>query len=334
MIGRWLSGDRSAFDADPRTLAVVAVATLAAALVAAFGWDQLSSGGRYEVAAVFEDSGGLRTGATVTVAGVEIGEVRRIDPDFSLGQVVVTLALDEDVEVGADARAAIAPNTVLGGFHVRLQGPVEGPLLADLPDDERRIPIERTRASFTVVEALEATTETVDRLDLDALDTVLDRVGDVASSDPEAFVRLADRFVDLEGLVEDHHEELVDLLDQGSHLVATLRTRDEEVLDLADQVADVIGRLVDRRTLIADALGDGRQAIDRFSDLLEASDDDVRATLDHLDTLLTITDERLDEINEGLTVMPGGLHGLADGGASGSWLHVVLDSLIMLPMLR
>lgn len=66
----------------------------------------------YEVKAVFSDVGGLRTGAVVTVAGVEVGKVSRIVLKDYQGQV--TLFLDARLRLRADSIASIRTRGLIG----------------------------------------------------------------------------------------------------------------------------------------------------------------------------------------------------------------------------
>src|SRR5690606_24625958 len=99
------------------------------------------------------------------LAGVEVGEVTGVFPDFSMGQVVVTWEVDRGVDVGSLAEAKIALGSLLGGNYIKLSGPVEEPFMADLPVEQRRIPLERTSETVGVIEAFDAATRTIDELD-------------------------------------------------------------------------------------------------------------------------------------------------------------------------
>ena len=80
-------------------------------LLFAFLWT--NSGGRipllsddgYRVSASFERTGGLSSGADVRLAGVPVGKVTDIDPDFQRGHVVVTFEVDRGVEIGPETTA-------------------------------------------------------------------------------------------------------------------------------------------------------------------------------------------------------------------------------------
>lgn len=319
-------GDLSLQDLDPKALGTVAIAALAALLAAVFGVGELGLlEDRYEATAVFDDGGGLREGASVRVAGVEVGEVTAITPDFDRGQVVVTFAVDREVDLGRDATARIAPNTVLGGFHLRVAGPVEPPFLADLPREQRRIPLARTTVSFTVVDTLESATRTVDRLDVPAIDALIERLGDVIERDQDDYFALMARIRELSVLVVDREEEIAQLVAQGRDVTATLRARDQEVLDLAVTAGRVLDRLEERRDQLAVLLGDGSRAVDRFTDVLVDNRATLQALLDDLEPVLEVTGRREDDLRRTLVQLPTGFDELADAGRDGDWLDIVAE---------
>ncbi len=93
-----------------------------------------------EVIAYFEDSAGLFVGNDVGILGVAVGKITSIEPDGD--QVKVTMEVDDDYDVPADAGAVVVARSVATDRYVELT-PVysKGPTLED--GDE--IAIERTR---------------------------------------------------------------------------------------------------------------------------------------------------------------------------------------------
>ena len=98
------------------------------------------SGGKMEVVAYFEDSAGLFVGNDVGILGVTVGKITSIEPDGD--QVKVTMEVDDDYDVPADAGAVVVARSVATDRYVELT-PVyrKGPKMED--GDE--IGLERTR---------------------------------------------------------------------------------------------------------------------------------------------------------------------------------------------
>jgi phospholipid/cholesterol/gamma-HCH transport system substrate-binding protein len=81
-----------------------------------------SGGGVYHVDARFENIGGLKVKAPVTMAGVEVGRVKAIGYDTKTFQAVVTLGINTDYdEIPDDTFAKILTAGLLGEQYIGLE---------------------------------------------------------------------------------------------------------------------------------------------------------------------------------------------------------------------
>jgi phospholipid/cholesterol/gamma-HCH transport system substrate-binding protein len=81
----------------------------------------LGSQPKYEVTAVFDNVGDLKVGARVSMSGVEVGRVRRIDLDAAEQKAVVFMRLSTDFKrIPNDSSASIYTQGILGGKFVGL----------------------------------------------------------------------------------------------------------------------------------------------------------------------------------------------------------------------
>ncbi len=75
----------------------------------------------YDVTAKFDNIGDLKVGAPVSMSGVEIGRVARIDLDFKEYKAVVVLRLNAKYnQIPTDSDASIYTQGLLGGKYVGL----------------------------------------------------------------------------------------------------------------------------------------------------------------------------------------------------------------------
>ncbi|HEU5084911.1 MAG TPA: MCE family protein [Acidimicrobiales bacterium] len=211
-----------------------------------------SDGGTYEVVARFGRAVAVYEQSDVKVMGVTVGHVRDIEIDGD--EIVVTLAVDDDVPLPADATVAVAPVSLIGERDVVLP--------AWKPGDERLEPgsvigRERTIVPVEPDEALQAVTDLVGALDPDSVNELL-------TSSARA----------LEGNGATINRALVQL----SRLIPTLAEQDEELLAIAgdvDRLAAVvrareaeIGRLLEDFSTVAGVLDQERQEIIEFVDAM------------------------------------------------------------------
>lgn len=103
------------------TVGLFVVAGLAALayLSIQVGGVSYSGSGGLTIFATFDEIGGLRVRAPVAVAGVTVGQVKKIELDEDL-RARVTLELDGDLELTADTSAGIRTSGLLGDQFIAL----------------------------------------------------------------------------------------------------------------------------------------------------------------------------------------------------------------------
>jgi phospholipid/cholesterol/gamma-HCH transport system substrate-binding protein len=79
---------------------------------------EVLGGGGYELHALFTNVGGLKEGATVVIAGVDVGRVRSISLENYRADVV--LRIREDLEVQEDAIASIKTKGLIGEKYIQI----------------------------------------------------------------------------------------------------------------------------------------------------------------------------------------------------------------------
>jgi len=77
--------------------------------------------GGYPVIARFENIGGLKVRAPVTMSGVRIGRVEEIGFDNEIFEAVVTLTINENYKLPKDSNASIFTSGLLGEQYVALE---------------------------------------------------------------------------------------------------------------------------------------------------------------------------------------------------------------------
>ena len=79
---------------------------------------EIFGGEGYNVQAVFSDSGGLRTGSAVEIAGVEVGRVKSVSlEDY---QAKIMIHLSQDVKIQEDSIASIKTKGLIGEKYVEI----------------------------------------------------------------------------------------------------------------------------------------------------------------------------------------------------------------------
>ena len=290
-------------DVDQAFMGIVAVVLVASLGLGAFAFGTLEvGGGGYSLSAVFPTTGGIEKGAEVRVAGVSVGEVTGVSPDFEAGQVVLRFEVDDDVDLGPDTRAEIAAATLLGGYYLRLSGPVEAPYLADLPADDarRRIPLERTTAPASLIRTLSDTTEQVEALDIEAINDVLRQVAGATDRNKDLVPQLVEHLTTAGAALQARDQELRELVANGQAIAGTLADRDAEIVELVDAATVLLDTLTARRDALATVLGTGSEAVADLTRTITEHRASIDAILADGHVLLDGVDSQIGTINTGL----------------------------------
>lgn len=117
----------------------------------AIGWLSLEVGGMsyrgplgMELVASFDEIGGLRERAPVTIAGVKVGQVKAIGLDADGARARVLLDVDPRLKLPVDTAAAIRTSGVLGDKFLALEPGAEEEVLK--PGEE----IDRTESALSL----------------------------------------------------------------------------------------------------------------------------------------------------------------------------------------
>ncbi|WP_300457344.1 outer membrane lipid asymmetry maintenance protein MlaD [Desulfobacula sp.] len=87
-------------------------------LFAVLGEIRLLPDNRYSVHAFFTSVSGLKTGARVEMAGVEIGTVARISIDAERLMAKVEFSIDEHIELSEDVIASVKTSGIIGQKYI------------------------------------------------------------------------------------------------------------------------------------------------------------------------------------------------------------------------
>ncbi|WP_245642638.1 MlaD family protein [Nonomuraea candida] len=315
-------------DRNKHAVGLVSLATLAVLLVTTFlvGNLGLLEGG-YVVSGVFADSGGLRTGNDVRVAGVRVGKVTEVRADYGQGHVVVTWKVDDGVRLGRATRADITLSNLLGGRYVKLSGPVAPPYLDQLPEERRRIPVERTGVPTLINDAVKDATRLVERLDTGAVDDLLAELGKLDVVKRGRVTRLLDDIGDLADTISRSEPQLQRLIDNGTKVMELLEKKDRQLGRLIDAVDVMLTELRTRRNELRTLLGDGSELVRSTTRLIDEHEGSLIEVLDDnaaITTRLSGSNERLNTL---LAWAGPTFSGLATMGGQGPWLEAIATGL-------
>ena len=314
---------RSFRDRNPVVIGIVSITVLGIFVAAAFAvglFHVLEK--TYTVRGVFRDAAGIRGGDDVRVAGVEAGRVVKVKADRRAGHVIIEFKVNQGVQLGPETHAEVALATLLGTKFLRLSGPVHAPYLEDMPDDERVIPVERTKTPFDVFELTTVGTRSIQATDTEKLNQLVQQLATITEGKQETIADLVEGIGKFSTALTDRDSQLRSLLDRADRLSALLDEKDQTITGLIDQSQAVLDLVTNRRQDIARGLRATNTAVGQLSGILSAHKSQVDLLLETIHPTIDILDRRQGDLDRTLTWFGLGALGLSKAASHGPWADV------------
>ncbi|MDL9936498.1 MCE family protein [Gordonia sp. ABSL1-1] len=235
--------------------------------------------------AYFDDAGGLVTGDIVSVAGINVGTIESIElADTDQGKKVkVGFRMQDTVEIGNQSQAAIKTETVLGRRNLTLI-PNGGERLK--PGDS--IPVGQTISPYSLQDALEGASSTIEETDTDQLNQAL-RVLSVTFSDTPSQVQGAVNGVArLSKAVADRDNELRTLLSKANQVSRIVGDRNQQINRLLIDANSLLGEVQMRRAALAQLITGLRDVSRQLSGFITENNEQLKPVLEKFNRLTQI----------------------------------------------
>lgn len=243
-----------------------ALTGLLAALVALSGCGVVGGGDTYEIVAYFPRAVSLYESGAVQVLGLPAGEVA--DIEVMGDRVKVTLAVDSDIPLPSDVRAAIAPQSLIGERRIQLFPPFQQG--DELAQDGHEIAIEDTVIPVEPDEALAALKEFLDALDPNGVGRLIDNASATLDGQGEDLGGALEELSELVGNIEDNDDAVIRIAERFDDFTSTLLTRESQLAQVLDDFAVVADVLAEERgeieSLISGLAGLSGEGLDLVSE--------------------------------------------------------------------
>jgi phospholipid/cholesterol/gamma-HCH transport system substrate-binding protein len=206
----------------------------------------------YTVQVVFLDVLDLVPQSGVRVADVPVGRVEEI----VLGEdwtAVVTISVNGDVDLPANAVAAIQQSSLLGEKFVELAPPGNEEPRGTL-DDGARIPLDRTNRNVEVEELLGALSLVLNGGGLAQLQTINHELGDALEGRESELKATLDELDTFVGGLDEQRAEIQRALDSADSLAASLAERTETITKALDTIGPGLDVIDEQRDLLLSML--------------------------------------------------------------------------------
>lgn len=278
-----------------------------------------------DYSAAFSESGGLRRGDDVRVAGLTIGTVEEVRIE---GTHVAVAFNVEDVELGDETRAAIKSDNALGRKFVQLVPGGDG-----LSQD---IPIERTVAPYGVTQALSDLTATTGELDVEQLAASFDSVSAMFADTPPELREALRGVGRLSATISSRDAELQQLFEKARGVTGVLAERNQEITQLMTDGSAFFSEIQARRLVIHQLLVNTRLVAKELVGLVEDNQATLAPALAELEGVIALLDRNEDNLEYAVQHLGGFIRALGEAVGGGPFFYAYLQNLApadMVPVL-
>ncbi|MUL67457.1 mammalian cell entry protein [Mycobacterium sp. CBMA 234] len=319
-----------------RILIAIGATALAALVVAALvAAAPLVARGPITVTAHFKDAVGLYRGNAVSVLGMPVGKVTKVETKAKY--VEVTIQIDRDTAIPADVTAVTVSASLLTDRHIELTPPYEGG--AKLRDGDL-VGLGNTRTP----------------VEFDKTLSVIDKLGTALRGDPKGggplgdLVNLGARITTANGTeIKSTLDELSQALKVGpdggtrtqkniqqivtnlADLTASAAGKDAAIRQFGSNVRQLSDLLADQNLGSGDTGAKANEILQRMADLLDRHRDQLRGTFSDARTITTTLADNRRELEEILDVAPltvDNIYNMIDPNAGSIRVHLMTDKML------
>ena len=309
---------------SPILIGILSILGITAGTTFAFSIDKIPAIKQaYEIKGEFADAAGLNSENQVRVAGVKVGTVAEIVLEGD--KVVVTMEIDNGIEVSEDALAEIKLATILGTKFVELQGDGEAPFL----EEGDVITLDRTAVPYEIYQASNQGTTVLEGLNGPRLNRMLEELTTLLDVSQDELGAALEGLNQLGGSLNANQEHLRGLLAGSDDLTAAL-----------DEAAPDINRLVDASNTVLESLASKREDIQSLlevtkvmagdlTDLLRDNRANLDGILNKLHNALLVLERNVDNLDMALEYAGPSSRYLANVFTQGRWGDIYTCALVL-----
>ncbi|MFQ6396992.1 MCE family protein [Nocardia sp. KC 131] len=272
--------------------------------------------GEKTVKAEFAQTAGVKVGDKVNVAGVPMGRVS--GAKLEGGHILLSLSVDNDVDLGPDAKASIKMATLLGARYVDLD-PGDGSGLKD-----NRIPLSNTVVPYNLADVVEIGTPKFEALDTKKLATSLDMINKQMGDSPQLMAQALDSVGALAKVIDSRKSEVDGLLKDLDRVTQILGDNRNSVLLVITQGEAIANRVMERQGLLRQLLDNVSTLSRQLQEIGASNDNQLGPTIVQLNTMAEGLQKNKDNLDRLLQIMPVSLRQFNNAFGNGPYGEVGL----------
>ncbi|MGV9615018.1 MCE family protein [Nocardia xishanensis] len=276
--------------------------------------------GEQTVEAEFVQAAGIKVGDKVNAAGVPVGTVTGAKLEGS--HVLLTMNVENSVDLGPDARASIKMATLLGARYVDLD-PGDGSGLKD-----NRIRLSNTAVPYNLADVVQIGTPKFEALDTAKLAESLNVINESMNGSPHLTAQALDSVGALAKVIDARRGEVDKLLKDLDRVTQILGDNRNSVLLVITQGEAIANRVMERQDLLRQLLDNIAALTKQLQQIGAENEGQLGPTIQQLNTMAEGLQKNKDNLDRMLSIMPPTVRYLANSwGGSGPYGDVGLPWL-------
>ncbi|MCU1647035.1 MAG: hypothetical protein JWN03_7310 [Nocardia sp.] len=270
---RWTVRSAHAQNKFEFRVGIVAILVTVGALVAAVGAFVIPFGENV-YRGEFKNSGDVRVGDDVRVAGISLGKVRTVT--LVGDHAEIAFGLDSKVHVGVDSHVVVKLLTPIGGRYLSVEP--AGPDTAS----GKIIPREHTKTPYDLSAAMEDVTPALAALDVGKLRETIGKLAGAFQQQPQALDGILNNVNSLSAIVAQRRAEFARALDVAKEYLETVMNKLDRLQLAGQHVLDVYRVVAANRDGLVNLVAQIRRAFDYITPVFKFADDQLGPVLDPL----------------------------------------------------
>jgi virulence factor Mce-like protein len=235
--------------------------------------------------------------------------------------VLITLQINNDVKLGADAKASIKMATLLGARYVSLD-PGDG---SGLKGD--RITKNNTTVPYDLSDVIQIGTPKFEALDTQKLTQTFKVLGDQMDGSPQLTAQALDSVGALAKTINDRKDQVDGLLKNLDRVTKILGDNRNSVLLVITQGEAIASRVMERQQLLRQLLNNVASLTKQLQQIGAQNNNQIGPTIDQLNTMAAGLQKNKDNLDRMLSLMPPALRQLNNAFGNGPYGEVGLPWL-------
>lgn len=264
----------------------------------------------------FSEAGGLRSGDEVRVAGIAVGEVKKVE--LAADHVDVTFGVG-DTELGDTSRALVKADNALGAKYLELDPSGHG--------DIRHIPRTRTDSGFAVNEELGKLTRATGEIDTKKLAESFESISAVMAETPDEYRAALKGVSALSQTLSSRDEELATLLKRASSVSGLLAERNKAITSIVSDGSALFHELELRREVIGRLLRNIEAATQQMVGFVRDNKDSLKPALMEIKKTASLLKEYRDTLDYAIKNVAVYARSLGEGVAAGPFFQAYVANL-------